>query len=283
MFKNMKHDDQSDAHQATPALPLTDFFSRLKRGPPLAIPDFPLFILWTHKSAYTTTLKWFLFQNGLLDEANVRTPDWPHHYWNERLANFPGYHDFCYEAFFKREKASLKIIRDPAKRVVSAFIHFIRERVGFKDAWESFIVWKTSQQLGEEPNASFEQFLHFIIAEMDSGKLKDPHLLPQFCSVQDPFVGSYVTVENYHSNIRLVEQRFGLLTSPIDKFSISGHHRPAKANPSYPPDCSRLVLVRESCLSEGFPDEMALLNETTTPLVKKAYHQDYEAYAKYYS
>jgi hypothetical protein len=88
---------------------------------------FPWLSAGRQKSGCTTVLRWFLAHNGVLDEA-IAHSRWVHDYREDTLFHATGYRRQC-QAIFKRARSGVtvvKVIRDPATRAVSSFLHVLR-------------------------------------------------------------------------------------------------------------------------------------------------------------
>lgn len=94
---------------------------------PLLSPDFPIAVCWSAKAGCTTILKWFLAHNGLLEEA-VSHSRWVHDYREQCLCVGRAYRDRCRRLFShdRADKYIVKVIRDPARRAVSGYLHLLR-------------------------------------------------------------------------------------------------------------------------------------------------------------
>ena len=252
---------------------------------PLVAPEFPIAICWSHKSANTTMLKWFLFHLGLLDRAQAEHPDRTHLFWHAHTSAHPEYGDQCVRALAGPiRKFSVKVIRDPADRAVSCFVHFIRDpKVVFLETWDAFLGWKWSQGLPQTPDATFTQFLRFVLDSRANGKPLDHHLQPQWHPAQDRFVMRYIPLETIGPNLRQLEQLFGLRESPLEALSHSPHHSPPATGRSWPANAADVPLNRKLLRQLGGPRPDALLNDTTRSLISAAFAEDYTAYERFYS
>jgi hypothetical protein len=92
---------------------------------PLVEEGFPVVCCWSPKAGCTTVPKWFLKHTGKLEEA-LRYDEWLHNYRTERLFQQPAYERLCQRAVRSDRFRVIKVIRDPAQRVVSAYLHYLR-------------------------------------------------------------------------------------------------------------------------------------------------------------
>jgi hypothetical protein len=251
---------------------------------PLVVRNFPIVICWTHKSANTTMLKWFLYHTQLLGRATAEYPDRLHLFWHAYASAQPDYAEQCFRALAGPvRKLTVKVIRDPAHRAVSGFLHFVRDpKAGFRDTWADFIAWKRATGRSAEATATFIDFLQFILDTRDAGKPVDLHARPQWNPAQDPYVRLHIPLEDLSSHLHRLEHLCGLRTSPLDRLSRSPHHSPPAKGRPWPPHASSLPLDKKRLCTLGAPDGGALLDDVTLPLIHDAFAADYAAYAAFY-
>jgi hypothetical protein len=252
---------------------------------PLQQPGFPVAVCWSAKSGCTTVLKWFLTQNGLLDEA-LAYNDWIHAYRQDKLFAAKSYKLQCERLLKQTHKNTLiiRVIRDPASRAVSSFLHFLRyehDRERWPDAIE-LTRWKAAVGLAGQQGLSFQQFLLYVAAQQVNHRLIDPHFRPQYDAQQDARVDTYVRLEDLAAGLRSVEDRCGLPHMDLDDLSRSPHHNPATSNHGWPTRASQFPADRTTLRELGTPPVQAFLDAETKVLVRTAYWTDYEAYGHYY-
>jgi hypothetical protein len=252
---------------------------------PLVARDFPIAVCWAHKSANTTMLKWFLFQTGLLEQAEAEYPDHLHLFWHAHITARPDYGEQCFWALAGPiRRLTVKVVRDPARRAVSSFIHFIRDpEVVFLDTWAAFLDWKRAEGLAPTPDASFTQFLRFVRDSRADGTLIDHHLQPQWNPAQDPFVMQHIPLEELGPRLHALEQLCGLRESPLDALSQSPHHSPPEGQRPWPADAADMPLDRRLLRQLGSPQAGVLFDATTRPLISEAFTEDYAAYDRFYT
>jgi hypothetical protein len=251
---------------------------------PLVSYDLPVAVCWAHKAANTTMLKWFLFQLGLLDRARAEYPDQMHLFWYAHSSAQPDYADQCFRALAGPvRKLTVKVVRDPAQRAVSSFLHFVRDPTnGFRETWSEFLAWKCSRGHKATPTATFVDFLQFILDTTAAGTLHDPHLQPQLNAAQDPFIIQHLPLEDLAPRLHRLEQLCGLKTAPLTALSKSPHHsRPERCH-RWPRDAARIPLDSARLKSLGTPRYESLLDAFTLALISRAYAADYAAYATFY-
>ncbi len=252
---------------------------------PLVERDFPIAVCWAHKSANTTMLKWFLFQTGLLEQAEREYPDQMHLFWYAHTSAQSDFADRVFRALAGPvRKLTVKVIRDPAHRAVSSFLHFVRDpEKGFRETWNQFVEWKRVTGRGVAATATFVEFLSFIRDTTAAGTLHDPHLQCQWNAAQDPCVMQHIPLEELGPRLRALEQLCGLRESPLDALSRSPHHSPPAGRRPWPANAAGMPLDRRSLKSLGGPPAGALLDATTRALVSKAFAEDYAAYDRFYA
>lgn len=178
----------------------------------------------------------------------------------------------------------VKVIRDPALRAVSTFFYFLRfQDEYFADQWQRLIAWKISLGLGDEPTATFEQYLLHIIAARSAQSPLDMHLEPQWDPLQDPAVNVYIPVEQYDAKIRSLEQVFNLKESPLERFSASDHHNEKSEKNLWPKEAAGMAIDKTHFRYLGAPRPESFLNESTRTLIRIAYAPDYKAYSQFYA
>ena len=252
---------------------------------PLQQPGFPVAVCWSAKSGCTTVLKWFLAQTGLLDEA-LAYNDWIHAYRQDKLFATKGYAVQC-ERLFKtsqRNTVIIRVIRDPASRAVSSFLHFLRNEHDLEhwpDAAE-LTRWKAAVGLAGQQGLSFQQFLMYVAAQQVNRRLVDPHFRPQYDEQQDSRVDTYVRLEDLSAGLRAVEERCGLPHVDVGSLSISPHNNPATAHHAWPTNAAHVPVDYETLGELGTPPAEAFLDAETRLLIRTAYWTDYEAYGHYY-
>jgi hypothetical protein len=252
---------------------------------PLQQPGFPVAVCWSAKSGCTTVLKWFLAQTGLLDEA-LAYNDWIHDYRQDKLFATKGYAIQCDRLFksSQRNTVIIRVIRDPASRAVSSFLHLLRNQHDLErwpDATE-LTRWKAAMGLAGQQGLSFRQFLMYVAAQQVNRKLVDPHLRPQYDEQQDSRVDTYVRLEDLSAGLRAVEERCGLPHVDVGSLSTSPHHNPATANHGWPTHAAGCPADRTTLDEFGTPPSQAFLDAETRLLIRTAYWVDYEAYGHLY-
>lgn len=251
---------------------------------PLLAPGFPIAVCWSAKAGCTTVLKWFLEHNGLLEEATAYS-QWVHNYREQRLCAGHDYRRSC-ELLFSQARAGkyiVKVIRDPARRVVSGYLHLLRQ--GHHETWPAGATvdrWKTEAGLGRQRGISFRQFLRFLAEEQAQGRALDPHFCPQFEPLQDLRVHAHIPLERLAAALRNLERRFGLPHVDIEHFRDSFHHNPATRHCAWPVSAATVPATLETLEKFGTPSAEAFLDPETLASVHEVYRADYDAYGSVY-
>jgi hypothetical protein len=226
-------------------------------------------------------LKWFLKHNGLLEEA-MQHGEWLHDYRLQRLFEEPGYERRCRRAVRSDGMRVIKVIRDPATRAVSSYLHYLRT---MSEPWLGTIIlarWKTANGLGEQPGVSFVQFLEFVIDLQRRRQPLEPHVRPQYDRDWDPHIDAYIPLENLAAGLEETERLCGLPHLDVQSLSESRHHNRPTGQQQWPRDASCFPATAETLEQYGVPPSERLLGTTTLPLVQAAYRADYEAYGGHY-
>lgn len=252
---------------------------------PLQQPDFPVAVCWSAKSGCTTVLKWFLAHTGLLDEA-LAYSKWVHDYRQHKMFRAPGYRRQC-ERLFKTATQNgfiVKVIRDPATRAVSSYLHFLRCGHDVEQWPQAVLVpqWKSAAGLKHQRGLSFRQFLMFAITQQLNGSLLDPHFRQQYDTQQDSCVDAYVRLEDLADGLRDVENRTGLPHLDIHELSQSGHHNPVTAHHAWPTNAAECPVDHNTLDELGTPPPQVFLDAATRMLIRTAYWTDYAAYGHHY-
>ena len=248
---------------------------------PLVREGFPVICCWSPKAGCSTVLKWFLQHNGELEEA-YRYSDWIHDYRVDRLFQEPGYEPLCRRALRSDHFRVIKVIRDPAQRAVSTYLHYLRVEQQDYLGSRTLATWKAERGLGSQAGCSFRQFLQFIRDSDKWGALWDPHVRPQHDRNWDPHVDHFIPLENIATGLAETERLCGLPHVDIEPLSKSVHHNRPSRQHAWPKEASTFPATSQTLDELGVPPADLLLDEVTLPMVQAQYSVDYRAYADHY-
>lgn len=251
---------------------------------PLLAFRFPIAVCWSAKAGCTSILKWFLAHNGLLEEAAAHSR-WVHDYREQRLCVGRDYRSSCERLFSHAtlDRYIVKVIRDPARRAVSGYLHFLRQ--GHHETWPAGATvnrWKLQAGLGRQRGISFRQFLRFLTSEQAQGRSLDPHFRPQFEPLQDVRVHAYIPLEHLAAGLRDLERRFCLPHVNVRSFSNSFHHNTPTSHCDWPEAAATVPADLETLETLGTPSADAFLDPITLESVHAVYRADFEAYSASY-
>ncbi|MFM8984561.1 MAG: sulfotransferase family 2 domain-containing protein [Planctomycetia bacterium] len=272
---------------------------------PLVDDLLPLIVCWTPKAGCTTVTKWFLFQIGALEKALSYSPtcfadEDPSVFGNETLC-VHGYRTEkvfratdgrpaseyvtrCEELLVGRKMRVIKVIRDPAERVVSNFAQFLMSAclLPHYEAWCPFLSWKRFMGFGMEATASFEQFVLYLIACRERRIWHDVHFAPQWHHVQDQYVERLIPIERFAQEVYELETEFRLRHSDVAALTRAPHHRQQPDPATRQTDGGPARAFSPAPERNVLPPSHDLLTEQMRRLIRMAYAEDYSAYSSFY-
>lgn len=267
----------------------------------LAYPPENIGLIWSAKSACTTSIIWYFAVAGLLKEAMAYNP-WPHEFRTNVLEPSVSYQSW--KVVDPCKLAWVRVIRDPYKRAVSSFRHVIRH-------WNSPDIAMVSKELGFDLNLeslSFDLFLSRLetvdvsrqrgrgrVVEIHGGREKrflssprdvdvhcDIHLLQQVHQLEsyirpsriinadkEPLLNALLDFRSVPQDVRL------LLDTSIS--NISDHFSVRTPNNS---DVSK-YFFKIPKVSPHWPEYSDFLNASTRQKIESIYSADFEAYADF--
>lgn len=252
---------------------------------PLLSPDFPIAVCWSAKAGCTTILKWFLAHNGLLEEA-VSHSRWVHDYREQCLCVGHTYRHRCRRLFShdRADKHIIKVIRDPARRAVSGYLHLLRcEHHQSWPAGAAVSRWKRETGLDRQQGLSFRQFLQFLADQQRMGRDIDLHFRPQYDPRQDPRVHTHVPLEHLAAGLNDLERLFRLPHIDVRSLSDSPHHNTPTRHCHWSATPSAVPADSDTLEKLGTPSAEAFLDPKTVAAVREVYRIDYEAYGSVYT
>lgn len=238
----------------------------------------PIILFWSQKSGCTSLVKWVYFQIGLLEKALQY--DWMVHPYDikEYKLNINHQKDMK-EHILHSKKDTYKLVRNPYRRAVSAFLMLYNKQDPY---WRKALV-DIRKDLFNDRNStkglSFKEFLLYI-KKMGShvgsinGHFMDGHFAQQYVEGEEHFVNQCIYLENFAQQISEIEHKYGLIKSNPQKLSVSVHNHASsmihKGNyaemnihdPSFP----------------RFPTYESFYNKQTKRLVEEVYRKDFEMY-----
>jgi len=250
----------------------------------LVADSFPIAVCWSAKSGCTTALKWFLHQNGLLGEARAYS-EWVHDYREQKLMALQGYPALCERVLESPDTFVTKVIRDPTKRAVSSFLHFLRWHAnpGWKFTPAAVSDWLTTQGKRLEDGITFRQFMQYLADSKRLGKTVDVHFQQQFDPAQDSRVDQYIPIEQIGESLAALEKRFSLRHSDIHAFSHSSHHNAPSSRHRWPEQAADFPAGSKTLEDLGTPPAEVFLDRQTLRLIAEVFEDDYRYYSDFYT
>jgi Sulfotransferase family len=256
--------------------PQTLFASRthLKYSPaPLLFPLGGIGLIWSAKSACTTSILWYFAIAGLLKEALAYDP-WPHKYSQKVLPDSARYRAWLMNAD-PRKLAWVRVIRNPYKRAVSSFRHVLR----YSDNNNSF-----RQDLGlnlSQDSLSFDSFLSKLetvdITACDIHFRQQHHPLERSIrpartinADREPLLDALLDFATPTQDVRLD------LDAEISRIS-SFHHAHRGLNHG---DVSKTPF-KMPFMSQDWPAYESFLNDSTRRKIERIYAADFSAYSEF--
>lgn len=261
----------------TRLFPQTLFASRihLKISPgPLLFPPKSLGLIWSAKSACTTSILWFYAVAGFLKEA-LAYDSWPHKYRTEVLPKTNRYQTWLLNTD-PRKVAWVRVIRDPYKRAVSSFRHVLR----YPD--DKNCHFREELGLGlSQGTLSFDSFLSSLealdITACDNHFRQQRHPLEHSIrparvinADREPLLDALLAFASPAQEVRQ------LLEDEISRVS-SFHHAHRKSNNT---DVSKLPFSLPF-LAHDWPEYEEFLSPSTRRKIERIYAADFSAYSSF--
>ncbi|MDT9027452.1 sulfotransferase family 2 domain-containing protein [Rossellomorea yichunensis] len=230
---------------------------------PLYKKEFPLIFFWSPKSGCTSIIKWFFFQNGLLQKATNYNP-WIHYFRMEVYQKQNGYRTELKNELLNGKKDTYKLVRNPYARAVSSFLATVYNEAIMK---------------GVAPNIndglSFKQFLYQVKKIGVSRDLINMHIAQQYGEGEELIVQNYLKIEDFERSIRNIESKYGLIQSNLSDIIKSPHHLSSKmTNKGLFAD----VIITKSSSIEALPMYDSFYDKETKDLVRELFKKDFDAY-----
>lgn len=252
----------------------------LRYRTPLYNEEFPVVLLWSQKAGCTSLVKWFFFQIGLLDEA-INYHPWIHNYENEVYIKKNNYNKEVKKILLNSNMEVIKLVRDPYKRAVSSFLELSHEGPLKIESHFAYKEWRRIREIiyndkNSVMGISFKQYLYYLKevgVDVDS---INGHFAQQYIEGEEQFVTKYIYLEDFDNEIRELEKKYCLKTSPLIDITNSGHHRAKKMKESE--DYSNVIITEETFYKENPPTYTSFYNDETLALVEEIFKKDIEVY-----
>lgn len=194
---------------------------------PLIYPEKKICLFVNEKAGCTFAIKWFFFQQGLLEDA---------------LAYDAWIHKYRYDIYYKQDKyrlnflsirsrkySRIKLVRSPYQRAVSSYIHAIKTNYAGKELSEFL-----GREITHFKTFTFEEFVAFL--EQTGVRKCNPHHRIQAETAElngSLKIDRVIRLENANPEFRRLEDDFCLKASDLESFSQSLHHRKRVVSDEY--------------------------------------------------
>ncbi|HWO96610.1 MAG TPA: sulfotransferase family 2 domain-containing protein [Bacillus sp. (in: firmicutes)] len=234
--------------------------------------SFPIILMWSHKSGCTTLLNWFFHHINLLDEAKKYHP-WVHQYEVEVFKNNDDYAQDLVNLLLSGKKEVYKLVRNPYKRAVSAFLMLY-----YQDEPYWYGVWKTirTHHFGHSRNQngiSFKQFLYYLKDTGADISSTNHHFAEQYIDGEEKYIDHYIYLEDFRHQIPAIEEKYKLKQTDLTQFYSShntSRYMTHKGNYAE-------VSITDPAFPV-FPTYSSFYDEETKKLVDEIYQRDFEMY-----
>lgn len=234
--------------------------------------EFPIILFWSQKSGCTSLVKWFFDQIGLLDKAISYNP-WVHHYEFEIYNQNEVLMKELREHLYQHKKKGYKLVRDPYKRAVSAFLMMLGENT----FWHTILGDVREHLYGDRESRkrlAFTDFLRYVKETGPGVTLIDGHFAQQYIEGEERFVNKYIYLERFMEQLAELEEVYGLKKTDPRNFSESPHHfAPAMIHKG---DYAEADIFDP--LFPKLPTYDSFYNKETRQLVREIYAKDFEMY-----
>jgi len=240
-------------------------------APALIHPEHKFLLLFSPKSACSSTVIWFLHTMGLAGEAQAYS-DWPHDYRVHQLMRSEAQR--ATREIPPEQLTVLRVVRDPLERAVSSFRHAL----GFHYARDAILA-----RIGRDTRhegLSFQQFIDFLsLEDLDQC---DPHHRRQCHAVERlraPDVLINASRQDLFAGLNDFERRMGM---PVTDFAalrwlhdVQSTRVPQRVDDGQPAD--QVVLTREHAKLGPWPHH--LLTPLARERLTELYADDIARYA----
>ncbi len=248
----------------------------LTSGPmPLLSKDKKLVVLWSPKSACTTTYVWFAKLCGFSDEVKTYA-SWPHKHRQEVYNKSEMYVESANSGM--ADARVLRIIRDPYSRAVSIYRHALQTHFANEDM-EKF----SGGRISAETGYSFQTFLD-LLEQLDMQRV-DMHFRPQvhpYERVRKPDVVINISKTDLFTNLNAFEESSGYPKTRFEELNWLHNlesKRKAKQEPMEGDALDRTSFSRHQVSKLGqFPSYAQLLTPEAKKRIEAIYKVDFDAY-----
>jgi len=244
---------------------------------PLCHEKFPLILFWSPKSGCTSLIKWYFFQLGLVQEEIQKNAQW--YFWSKYLPN--NYNrQHVIKQILEGKKDKYKLVRNPYKRAVSSFLFTLN--AGF-DPQRRFRLHKEFEKITNMFNndktdvngMSFKQFLYYIKKVGPNIGEIDFHIAQQYVKGEEFFVNNYIHLDDFNSEIREIENKYGLIKSPLSEIIKSPHHMSQKMTEKK--EFAETIITPELFRGQ-LPTYENFYDKEAQDLVRAIFQKDFEVY-----
>lgn len=242
---------------------------------PLVDPQMRFLVVWSAKSACTTTLIWFLHATGQAEAAR-RLDDWPHRYRSGVLYRSPVYYRMKDEDVGRMRR--LRVFRDPLDRAVSSYRHAVS--MGYADAELAAFL---RRPIDPEATFSFREFVDYL-ETVDIART-NPHHRQQNQPIEAAFPATDViniTRQDLFTELNRFEASLGMPVTdfPALEWLHRTEHKRKAAVGALEGAAEEMRLSRRAGRGEGFwPPTATLLTDEMRARLSRIYRADLDLYA----
>ena len=186
---------------------------------PLIYPEKKIFLFVNEKAGCTFAIKWFFFQQGILEDA-LAYDEWIHKYRYDIYYKQDEYR-LSFLAIRSNKHVRIKLVRSPYQRAVSSYIHAIKTNYANQELSEFL-----NREITPIKTFTFEEFVAFL--EQTGVRKCNPHhrIQTEKAELNGALkIDRIIRLENAYPEFRRLENEFGLKASDLESFSQSLHHR----------------------------------------------------------
>jgi len=256
-------------------LSLTDRF--LDVPIPLVNVEKSMLVLWSAKSASSTTLLWYFGTVGLLDDVRA-SGLLPHAYRALRLPSTD---------VFKRGRMAkilddyfvVHVVRDPSLRAVSSYRHTLA--TGYADKRFALL---PGGRLDRQTGFCFSRYLDYLDT-IDLGRANVHHKLQRHRIEEVKKADRVINVsrQDLFAELNRLERERGMAVTDFSSFGdLLVHQERRRARQTRFPEGDVADLPLDVAAARGltpWPDYHQFLNASTTRRIERLYAPDFEAFA----